>query len=113
MQTITNYPSHIEDKLDLLCEVMANLQDEHTIYEECVRDVFGPALLQLWFDGKDLEFELAKFEQLLKQTIAASYVKLLQNEGLVDVIENENGEDIIFLTREGKIVANNYFATNN
>jgi len=102
---MTTYPQSVEDRLSTIVEIMNNIEYHYPLYEECIRETFGPVLFEQWLKGSELELEIDQFEQLIKYAIASSIVKEMKDEGLVDTIENENGEDVIFLTSLGKDAA--------
>jgi hypothetical protein len=103
---MTNYPPTVEEKLELVSDVLTNIDYQYPMYEQCIRDVFGPLLLQQWLDGTELGFEVDEFEKLLKLTIARSLVEEMREEGLLDTIHDpQKGDDIVFLTQKGKSIA--------
>jgi hypothetical protein len=103
---MTNYPPTVEEKLELVNDILTNIDYKYPVYEHCVREVFGPIFLQQWLDGKEVGFELEEFERLLKLTIARSLVEEMREEGLIDTIEDpDRNDDVVFLTEKGKKVA--------
>ena len=56
--------------------------------------------LEHLFNGEDME-------QFLKEIIAGSLLYELQAKGIVDSIEDENNEEMFFLTDKGKEIAKN------
>ena len=103
---MTSYPPTVEEKLELVNDILTNIDYQYPVYEHCVREVFGPIFLQQWLDGKEIGFEEEEFERLLKLTIARSLVEEMKEEGLIDTIEDpQKGDDVVFLTQKGKSMA--------
>lgn len=106
---MTNYPQAIEEKLEIISEILTSTDYRYPIHEQCIREVFGPVFMQQWFDGTNVGFEeedYEQFDQLLKLAIARSLIEEMRDEGLLDTIEDpQKGDDIVFLTQKGKSVA--------
>jgi hypothetical protein len=58
--------------------------------------------MKLWVKGQLTDIEDSVIEQIMKETAAMGLFFSLRNKGLVDWIQDETGEDIIFVTKDGK-----------
>jgi len=64
---------------------------------------FADFALSKWVSGKDLEdFTEDEFSSILKYSIVESDLIRLNKKGILDSMENENGETVYFLTEKGK-----------
>ena len=73
-----------------------------------VEKVMSPLFLKQFIETGDcvLSFEKDEdFMPILSTIIAECILMKLKDSGLVDSIENENGEEVFFLTKDGKEVA--------
>ena len=63
------------------------------------------SLLEKFLLGEELLWNDEEINQVLKLSIVHSSLKKLKEKGLVDFIQNEEGEEIIFLTENGRETA--------
>jgi len=96
-------------------EIIQNLEEFYEEYEienlEYAREYFRDKLTEKFIEGKlDSEegvFEEEEFEQCMKESVATSVLKSLQQRGLVQSYSDENTEEVFFLTEEGKVHVKN------
>jgi len=96
-------------------EIIQNLEEFYEEYEienlEYAREYFRDKLTEKFIEGKlDSEegvFEEEEFEQCMKEAVATSVLKSLQQRGLVQSYSDENTEEVFFLTEEGKVHVKN------
>jgi len=62
-------------------------------------------LLPKFINGEELLLIEKEIIELYGMCTANLTISSLKEKGLVDTIENQNGEEIIFLTKEGKKIA--------
>jgi DNA-binding transcriptional regulator YhcF (GntR family) len=55
--------------------------------------------------GDDEVFTVEEMEKILNEIIVGTVLMELENEGLVNSIEDENNEQVFFLTEKGKEIA--------
>ena len=62
-------------------------------------------LLEKWTAGDNLELSEDEMIQVISISSATSVLEDLKRKGLINSIEDESGEDVFFLTEEGKYIA--------
>lgn len=101
------YPDEVERYLDQLEQAL----QQQSFYTEgpgidtdraTVRRVFAKVVLKRWLDDGDLYVTDVEFSELMSQCVFESALQLLISKGFVDVIENEDGEEVVFLTKQGR-----------
>jgi hypothetical protein len=65
-------------------------------------DIVGKAALQSWLENGDIRIEEEELTKLLYQVVIKVHVEELRKSGMVDSIEDENGEEVVWLTPKGK-----------
>jgi hypothetical protein len=64
---------------------------------------FADSALSKWVKGNDIEdFSEEEFSSILRYSIVESDLVRLNKKGLLDSMEDENGETVYFLTEKGK-----------
>jgi len=78
--------------------------EDHTFAREHLLDVLTEKYLENLLGKEDDElFTEEEFTNLLHTIIAGSILNELKEEGLMNSYTDENGEEMFFLTEEGKI----------
>lgn len=104
----TTYPTQIEE---VLTEWQEALQDpeflkeqeiDHAYVKQATRDVFGPVLMEQWLNIGEVGISENLAEPLIKRFIVAAILLEMKSKGLVDSIEDENGEEVFWATPKGK-----------
>jgi len=101
------YPQIVELALD---DIVNNL-DKTDFFEieqvdpSYVRKYFGKELFQQWLSGEDFYLSEDKATELLQMSIVAHQIDDMERRGLIGTVENENGEEVVYLTEMGKKVA--------
>jgi hypothetical protein len=106
---IENYPVEVADHLR--ASIMAlneeRFFEDNEIEKNGVQSyitVAGPIYMNRWVNGT-LDEALDDEEEIttvLKQTIILSVMFDVKDKGMVDLLEDENGEPFFFMTRAGK-----------
>jgi predicted transcriptional regulator len=75
-------------------------------------EYFCEKLTQKFIDGESIGdsdlFTENEMDIFLNEIMVGSIISQLQDEGIIDSIENENEEEVFFLTQKGKLVAQEY-----
>jgi hypothetical protein len=106
----TNWPQRVKEFAEALTDTLI---DEGLLEEvpEMKREWLHEALCQPVFDrfvkGDDLFPSEEEFRLAVATATASSVMEVMREEGLVDWIEGEDGEEVIFLTKDGQEVAEN------
>lgn len=107
------YPEAVENTLDVILESIAEMEFKAPMYFSALRDVIGAALFQHWLSGSDdPPFDTNGLLELLGRASAITILQQMEEEGLIDSIEDENGEEVVFVTKKGREAqgeANNFF----
>ena len=108
------YPKQVEEALfniEIALEQeglsINNDLDPHCT-SEAIRTKLGPVILKEFIETGDTVINFETEEDAIKMVngiIVESALLSLKKKGIVDSIENENGEEIYWLTKEGKEVA--------
>lgn len=80
--------------------------EDHTYAKEHLLDVLSEKYLENLLGKEEEDDELfteLEFTALLHTIIAGSLISELKKEGLMDSYSDEDGEEIFFLTEDGKI----------
>jgi hypothetical protein len=98
------YPDDVEYALDGIVESTKLLN--FPFHDHCIREVFGPYLLDKWLKGDTLVAEDSDddFFTLLNKAAAESEVYTLVQKGLIDIVVDEFGNEFISKTEKGKKV---------
>jgi hypothetical protein len=63
---------------------------------------FGKAFFQLWLAGEDLVLEQEEASKILNRCIATSLFDEMLSDNMLDVIEDLEGTEHVFITQKGK-----------
>ena len=100
------YPQAVEQALDTIVEGLENIgffkleQVEHRY----VREEFGKVLFEQWLGDGEFGITMEQAENLLHRAVVSQSIEDLAKRGLIGMIENENGEEVVYLTEKGKSV---------
>ncbi len=100
-----NYPPSVSEITEKLMEGLTEEKffDEEQADYDITFKRFADFALSKWVSGKDLEdFTEDEFSSILKYSIVESDLIRLNKKGILDSMENENGETVYFLTEKGK-----------
>jgi hypothetical protein len=75
--------------------------DEHHLHHNFDK-IVGEEAFQSWLIEGEVKMEPDKIGVLLFQVIVQSHLEELKKEGIVDSIEDEKGEEIMWVTSKGK-----------
>ena len=99
------YPEAVENTLDVLIDSVAEIEFKAPMDSNVLRDVIGAAIFEHWLAGSSLDevtFGVDGMLKLLNRASAITLMQQMEEEGLIDSIEDETGEEIVFLTQKGK-----------
>ena len=88
--------------LDFLKEECQGIEIDNEMLTETFQFVLVPPLTKKFIDGDTIIFDEEEILKIFQQLVGNVSLISLRRKGLVDTIENENGEEIVFLTKEGK-----------
>jgi len=69
-------------------------------------EIVGPAAVKSWVETGEVCFDDENMTQLLVKIITNCAINSMKEIGLVDSIEDENGEEVMWLTNKGKELGN-------
>jgi hypothetical protein len=102
------YPTQIEEYLD---EWQDALQDPEFLLEhgvdpsyvkEAVRQTFGPILMEQWISMGEVEITPELADPLIARFIVCAVLLEMKEEGYIDSIEDEDGDEVFWATPKGK-----------
>lgn len=101
------YPESIENELDLIIQHSPQLIEEFNIKPECMRNVFGEYLFDMWVNGIERDesgapFDEDKWDELVRLSIAHSLYQDMLEDGIIDAIDDGDGNEYVFVTQKGK-----------
>lgn len=101
---MTNYPEAVENTLNHIVQsVQETNNNKYPMHEVFIREVFGEVLFEHWLTGSDeAPMEEEQFEKLMKLVVAKSMVQELQDNGLIDCVDDGDGNEFVFITEKGK-----------
>ena len=100
-----NYPPSVSEITEKLLESLTEerfFEEEQADYDITFKR-FADSALSKWVKGDDIEdFSEEEFSSILRYSIVESDLVRLNKKGLLDSMEDENGETVYFLTEKGK-----------
>ena len=100
-----NYPPSVSEMTEKLLESLTEekfFEEEQADYDITFKR-FADSALSKWVKGNDIEdFSEEEFSSILRYSIVESDLVRLNKKGLLDSMEDENGETVYFLTEKGK-----------
>tara|TARA_Y100001938_G_C8076632_1_gene426507 strand:- start:881 stop:1228 length:348 start_codon:yes stop_codon:yes gene_type:complete len=107
----TNYPHTVQEWLETLYSNLKKegffkdqelgLYSEERVYYH-FQDILGVVALQSWLKDGEVKLTEKELTTLLFQVVVKTHIEELKNEGTVDYIEDENGDEVMWLTQKGK-----------
>ena len=98
------YPVAVQNRAKQLVNDIAEILVEEDISESEMTKSFSSRLLPYFLAGKELSLSANEIEDALDEAILASTYNSLVSKGLMDCVENEEGENVYFLTELGKTI---------
>jgi len=80
---------------------------ESSWYKPIVINIINKFLFPKFIDGEELLLVEEEIGVLYKECVVEISLQSLKERGLIDMMENEDGEEMIFLTEGGKIMGEN------
>jgi hypothetical protein len=101
-QSVNEFVARVVDSI----EESGFLKDENVDRESAI-EAFGEIIFDKWKRGDELIMTEEEAIKGMQMSVVISGMKELMRKNLVDTIEDENGEPIYFLTKEGRGYAEN------
>lgn len=104
---MTTYPESIKEWVTDTESVLEEFFNDPTIFSnsdvarETYHDVAGRYALQSWLDTGDIRVSDDEFAEILDKVILESAIKILQAKGMIDSVEDTDGEMIYWATEKG------------
>lgn len=110
---MANYPDKVNEYLEKWLPTIKEMFEEDELFvsdeitKKAIEKVIGPLALKRFLQDGEVVLQISEEEgtRLLRNLIAEAAILSLSSKGLVDTMENEHGEEIIFLTKDGKELA--------
>lgn len=101
----TNWPEPVVKLTNLAIKTFKEeglFEAEPELEEEWFFEALAEIAFPKFVDGTDMIWSDEEIDNAITRGLAYSITIKLKEEGLMDWIENENGEQIVFLTEKGK-----------
>jgi hypothetical protein len=102
-----NYPQQVKEYVKLLSSHLTDLYDEDLGQAEFEHRA-SEKIMQKFLNGEDFLLEESEMEEIVHYAAVDSVLNSLKKKNLVDSVEDESGEDIFFLTKQGKMMKDLY-----
>jgi len=109
MKLDNKYPEPVKE----ICNDMINTLQEQNFFireeanEQITFDVLCESIFPDFIKGVELLWEHEKLEKILNFCVVKSVVYKLEKDGILNTIEDENGETTVFMTNDQKSNINN------
>lgn len=107
----TTYPEEVSIRASYVTHIFKEILEEidpQIFFEEiCL------ILIEDFIEGGDYTLTIDSLENAQIKSSIKTALKLLKEEGLIDSVENETGDEIIFLTKEGQDYTNEQHSKKN
>lgn len=111
---LTNFPGPVTEVLTKAIEVLSEpggFFEDYNVPADRGSDLFaelaGPAMLKAWLENGEIEIPNDDdFHAYLTRIATESHLMDLKEAGLVDSIDDEDGQEHFWLTNEGKEIYN-------
>ena len=103
-----NCPQPVQEYIDKLTpHLIELLKDEECEFDDEIleivwKKVLIPPLIEKFINGEEIILSEAKMIDIFNELITTCCIESLKKKGIIDYIEDENGEEVIFLTDKGK-----------
>ena len=101
-QSVNEFVARVVDSIE-----ESGFLKEENIDKESATEAFGEIIFDKWKRGDELIMTEEEAIKGMQMSVVISGMKELMRKNLVDTIEDENGEPIYFLTKEGRDYAEN------
>lgn len=102
------YPDEVRDFVLSLMVVLVNGIPEEDMDPCLIERYMCDLALERFLGDGNLYFEEEELRSLINKAMANTIVNDLIDKGLIDTIENENGEEVVWITEKGKAIADYY-----
>jgi hypothetical protein len=100
----TRYPKDVEIyAASFVVGIDAHIEKE--ISRDWIFEEFCKIATERWISEGELYYKTDEIELAIFTAALNTSTDEMVRDGILDVIENENGEEIIFITEKGKLVA--------
>jgi hypothetical protein len=106
----TIFPPAVAEVANSIAEALLSQKEFTYEYPNCSKDIltneFGQVLFELWMNGEELILDRDVADHTLKRCVALGAVQLLLKEGLIDLVEDADGNEFVYITPAGKSFIN-------
>lgn len=107
----SNYPEPVEKFSQSLFDTLCKTEffSENDITSEVVfqkaKGHIQKAVFESWLEDGETKMTEEILETLLRKIMAENLLHSLHEKGMIDYVEDENGEEVFFLTEKGNRIA--------
>jgi hypothetical protein len=95
------YPEDVTIRASYLTHIFGENLKEDFIDSQLFFEEFCVFFITDFIEGGDFSFSIDTIAEIKAKSLVRTALKDLKEEGLIDSIDDETGEEIIFLTKEG------------
>jgi hypothetical protein len=100
-----NYPEAVQDLVNLTMMVAkeSGIVGAHANADpDILEDLLCKLALDKFLGNGEMHWGEEEFVDCCNQAVAHTMIRDLKNEGLVDSIEDENGDEVVWITEKGR-----------
>lgn len=108
VEDVTIWPDAVNDATAAIIEVIHDMLEPEEVEESLLRDELSKAFLEKFLSGETLLLTEEEFGKAYALASVVTTLQRLASKGLIQSVEDENGEPVYWLTEEGKEQAKQY-----
>jgi len=111
-----NYPEAVQDLVNLTMVVAKEsgiIGAQASADPDILEDLLCKMALDKFLCDGEMHWGEEEVVDCCNQAVAHTLIRDLKNEGLVDSIEDENGEEVVWITEKGREVTNRIIGEHN
>jgi len=110
MEAKRTYPQEVENKIDICMESITLMYDGVELdfskpeHHDILRETIGEVIFNQWVNGNidEMPFDIDGLIDLIKITTIKCVLFDLKQRGLIDEVEDDNGNTVFFATEKAK-----------
>lgn len=103
-----NYPESVQSVVDKVMNIIVS--ESYHIRQRVDLNILEEAIcksaLDKFIGGSEMSWDWGEFEDMVSYAEVQTHINYLLKEGWLDSIENENGEEVMWITEKGRSVLN-------
>jgi hypothetical protein len=101
----TTWPPVVNDYVDLVINIIGHeLECDNEVCEKNLREEMSRLVFVRFVEGTEICLTDSEFEEAYKKALVKTQLDQLISKGILGYIEDDRGEEIVYLTEYGKRV---------